>query len=801
MSRNELLLSAAISLALTSSIATSAAAQEAAVGSVLEGVVVTAERRDSNQQITPVATTVLNQATIEARGIRELQGLAKATPNVQIRTATGNRDAAVMSIRGHIETQNLITTDTAVGVYLDDVYMARMYGLLADMLDVGAVEVDRGPQGVLFGRNTNGGAIRLTSNKPKLSEFGGYVRASYGNFTDVNITGAVNIPIIKDELAIRYAVLHHEHRGYTTAWFSPNGLGDPRVNPLMLRPVKQDDLDNWAHRLSLNYAPNDRFSVWLTADKYKNDTAGQLFYNVFGDLNVGAEVANGANLVVSPQHLADFRSGLTNSLGFTHVKTDGLHGEVRYDITDNVSSKLILGYRHAKTFTREMVNGTYGTLGAPGSGAITIDASQNDNADKQYTAELQFLGDLMDDRLDWLLGLYYFREKGFDRQNRDRTVNGLAPLPNDEAIASRESHGINKSKSVFFHLNYKFTDKLSAGAGIRWTQDNKDLTVFSTDRAPNGTNGTNPPPPTTTPGGNCLLPRATPTSPCSLTTTTDNSYVTWAANVDYRFTDDIFGYAKVSTGQRSGGGQGRALNLATATPFGPEKDTSYEVGLKSEFLERRLRLNLALFHDNVRGLQQTFTASVAAIPPSTAQTTTFTVNAGDVKRNGFELDAKALLGAGFSAEGSVGYYKEDRSLATYFNPVTSTQTTFRYLNRHPWTGSLSFMWDGDTQAGMLHARIDTNFVPQIFPTTSIQVSPAPASLVGSSLDPHGYLFKGVTLVNARVTLDLTDKLNVGAWVQNAFDKNYYRAGFVTGALFTGNFGDPRTYGVTVGYTF
>jgi iron complex outermembrane receptor protein len=793
MNYRQALLTTAAAIGFLSA-APEAFAQEAAGSAHIEEVVVTARRRDESAQTTPVAVSALSGDQLVKRNALTIQSLTQSIPSTRVTVATSNRQAAVFNIRGQFQNANTFALDPSVAVYIDDVYQARAYGVNGDFLDLAGVEVDKGPQGVLFGRNSTGGAIRFTTTKPNASSgVTGYLRAGYGNYNDVRVTGAVNIPIIPDVLAVRYAGLHHSHAGYDDAYLMVPGSG------VVTRKIEVNDLDTMSHRLSLRYTPGTKLAVDLSVDDLEGDDHGMMISSAptGGDL-----VFPGPVMRRSAQAQNDFYAAVVDTDPRTSIVSHGARAQVQYDFNDNLTTKVIYGYRGLESHA---IQDTFGTawagLGVPPAntaGLLNFPGTVGFfYTSRSQSAEWQLLGNALDDRLDWVTGLYYFIEHGGETNDKDQTVDGR--LLSDPSIARRytATYGRNLSKSVYAHAGYKLTDQWSVSAGLRYTEDEKKVStrVFTATAPAIGVEG----PPT------CGLSAAAAAANCTLFSAAKGHALTWAVDIGYRPNPDLYIYAKAGTGYRSGGPQGSAVDSSTARPFAPEKVTDYEVGFKSELFDRRVRFNADVWFDHTRDLQ--FTAIVNGTP--TAQfpagpTAQFTENVGDVDRYGVEAELTAILGAGFSAQASLGYFEENHDIGNIFSPGSGRTTNNVIIEQKPFNASISLVYDRDLGFGDLNARIDYARVPGYYGTILGPVVGAPLNT--GAFDPRNKT-KPYDIVNGRVALAMKADWELAFWVTNIFDKKYLlrsvqvRAASTAGGIanYTTVPGDPRLYGAEISY--
>ena len=553
------------------------AAEAASVGAgELEEVIVTARRRAEDLQTTPVSETAFTSREILERNIRTVTDIANNTPNLAITQASGSRNGAILTMRGQVQSNSLITLDPSVGVYQDDVYLARAYAVLTDFLDIELVEVLRGPQGTLYGRNTPGGAIKVVTRKPILGEFGGRLQATVGNFDTRELTGVVNIPL-GEVAALRWAGSQRRHSGYTSSYFVP------RLSTTPLTRLRTDDQDSFSQRLGLRVEPSDRLTLDLSADYFEADDAGNLSVDIRGD------IAATTGRSTSPQRAGDFYSALVDIVPYSKAKSWGGSFATSYEITDDITTKLILAHRGSRQSSNINTDGVVAANVLP----LELNSSVFQNQ-KQSSAEWQVLGDFLEGRLSAIAGVYYFREHGDDTTYSGALAGGvLSPTLFDGSA-------VNKSVSGFGHLTFNVTDDLRLSGGVRVTHDTKRFVGRNRVR------------------GVCVYPAGgagvvNSGATCTLATRGEFDFVSWSFGADYQLADGLFIYAKADRGQRSGGQQARGITPATLVPFDPEEATNYEAGVKSDMFGNRVRLNATVFHTRITGSQQSFTFIIPGV--------------------------------------------------------------------------------------------------------------------------------------------------------------------------------------------
>ena len=715
-----------------------ATAQTVAPGSepnatALEEVLVTARRREERLENTPVAVTVFSANDLRERSIETITGVAQFTPNLAVAPAPGTKNAAILTIRGQVQADSLLTLDPAVGVYLDDVYLARGYAVFGDFLDIRSVEVLKGPQGTLYGRNTTGGAIKLISAPPSLSEALGSIRLTAGNYQRFEGEVALSAPLLTDVLAVRYAGAYRVHDGYTRSIL----VSQPALTPL--KTIRTDDKHTESHRLSVLWRPNDDLNVALTGDYFlAKDNAG---------LTAGAkgDIFAAAGYRLSPQRAGDFDTALTNIDPFARAENFGVALNVDYRLTDALFAKLITSWRGAEQDTSANTDGV-----VDGGGAAVTFESALFQRQRQVSIEGQIGGEAWG-RLSWLAGVYGFREYGSD-------ITSSFVRTSPQAVGGNI---VNKSLSAYVHAEYAWTDRLSTSAGYRYTEDTKRLLGRS---VVNGICVYSPGPGIINDGARCESLRET-----------KFDYPAWSASIDYQWRTNVLVYGRVDRSSRSGGHQLRGINDPSLVPFEPEVATNYEFGVKTQLLDRRLRVNFATFHTDISELQQKVTQ---IFPVGAAQVI---VNFGTAKANGFELDGAFRITDNLSVQGALGY--TDINFATQ---------QFRQIYAPKWVGSAAVVYRRPVAFGELMLRADYSWRSAFF------ITPNTASIVS---DPVGAIIGSNKLLDARAALELPNGLAVAVFGKNLTDENYYLQGSYSGPISGRTVGPPRTWGVELSYAF
>ena len=549
-------------------------------------IVVTARRTEENVQRVPSAISAFNERTLDRIQATDTTGLQGAVPNLNIVQGRGSSNATNIFIRGIGQPDALQTFDPAVGVYVDDVYLSRIRGNQLDLLDLERVEVLRGPQGTLYGKNTIAGALKFVSRKPG-QEFRATGSIAYGSFDQLEFKGAASGPIT-DTVAAGFAVMRSKHDGYV------EDSADSR---------EYNDKDSVGARGAVAFTPSSKVRIDLTAD-YSHDDAS---------LNVGRPVNNlttfsGGTLVVTdPVGSGKYKwKGRTtpnfpNSTKLTHY---GFAGTVAVDVTDALTLKSITAYRNLKT--RDFVD---------------IDATQYEVGDvfvgvnqKQFSQEFQAA--YSGEKLNAVAGLYYLKEDITSHQEA-YADDLLGPaFFNSGFLRTVDDDLTTKSYAAYANASYEIVPSVRLSAGIRYTKETKDYfrttsTFFS------------------------LLPFLNSTFAFS---PDKGEWSDWSpmASLDWQVNPTTMVYARVAKGFKSGGFNGRANSVTEATEYDPETVWSYEAGFKTT-IANQLRLNGAVFHSDYKDFQ----ARVADIDDSTIPPTPLlsVLNAGKLRIRGAELEA------------------------------------------------------------------------------------------------------------------------------------------------------------------
>ena len=452
--------------------------RESGASEILEELVVTARRREEGLQNAPIAISAYTGETLEYRGVTKLDEITRFVPNLTIENNPsfgGASNSAAIYIRGIGQKEFLPTSEPGVGLYVDGVYIARSVGAILDLIDIERLEVLRGPQGTLFGRNTIGGAINITTVTPEPGdEFGGEIGAAYGADDRINLRGALNIPM-GDTLAARVSVASFQQDGYVDRSDGID-LGDD---------------DTITGRLAVAWRPSDRLSLDFRLDATRdkeNGPAMELLGIDFTDLSqlnglvaavpppmafvhnittaaVGpgqpcaATDAAGNGITSNPNSPNCYdnryvgKDGKNDGTAPARSESDvlGLSADISYEINDNLTLRSITAWRDLDSeFARDGDHSPH-----------RISQFQDTLEQTQFTQELQLLGTY--ERMNWIAGIYYFAEDGDNENTLDFTISNFRSGGEFD----------NKSMAAFAQLTYDFTDQLHLTVGCRYTDESK----------------------------------------------------------------------------------------------------------------------------------------------------------------------------------------------------------------------------------------------------------------------------------------------------------------------------------------
>jgi iron complex outermembrane receptor protein len=677
-----------------------ALAQETAADSgESEELVVTARRRAENLQDTPVAVTVLSGAALEERGLASTTDLDQVAPNLQFTsygTLTGNNSAAQVFIRGIGQTDATPAVDPGVGLYIDEVYMGRSVGGAMDFRDIASVQVLRGPQGTLFGRNTIGGAVLLTTNAPGEGA-GNTLRVGVGEDSLYEGFAAFDVPI-SETLAARASVGFRQRDGYVTRAFDGVDLGNE---------------DTYSGQGAIRWTPSDTVTLTARADYANEDENGSPF--VFRAMNPAALFVGAASIAAGCPNILDglppptlvgpldddrcgnnaqARGPFSNGGTFpaaSSLENYGASLVAEWEVNDVLTLKSISSSRHLEWAGSRDADNT----------PLLILHTRYASESVQFSQEFQASVDL--DRAQGVIGAYYFDESTFDRV--------LVYLGNPGTSYDTQRVNLDtEAWALFTEWSFDITDALSVSAGLRYTEEEKSLQGIMFNVAGAAT------PEPAPPAALCPFGGAPPTQTGCLFITTNpfaqsfNS-TTGSASIQYRWTPELMTYASWSQGFKSGGFNQRYNNAPPSNaPIGFDAETAetYEIGFKSNPAPG-LRVNGAIFTTEYDDIQMTYRLGVVPL----------LFNAGVATINGAELEVAWRPSEDLGIDLSVGYLDDGFDSITNPPPFgivvpTSVATINSTLPFTPeWQASLGIGYDFHLGSSMtLTPRVDVSYTTE-----------------------------------------------------------------------------------------
>lgn len=750
--------SAALGVAMPSQAQEAPQSQEAATR--IDDIVVSARRRDETLQDVPIAVTVQTGEQLEERGAPDITALQRVTPNLTMQVSRGTNSTLTAFIRGIGQQDPLWGFEPGVGLYVDDVYIARPQGAVLDIFEVDRIEVLRGPQGTLYGRNTIGGAVKYVTRGLDFDQSHARLRGVVGsdNQRDIVISGSVPLG---EQMAIGGALAVYNRDGFGRNQFT----GADTYNK-----------DVVAGRLTLEMRPTDSFLVRLSGD-YTQDNSnanhGHRLRPVPGPLQ---PLVNPPACRVVLANVYDTCAGLGDR---NQVTTGGASLMAQWDISDSVTLKSITAYREGRTDSRgiDFDNTPAAILDIATSGSVYDDSQLSQEFQLLYSGE----------RLQGVAGIYLL----------DATASGQFDTILQAGGFTQGTSGAvdTESFAIFGDASYDLTERLALSVGGRWTRDKRDAVVFKANYLGLGSPIT----------GRMVAPFQTLTNYSASATFEE---FTPRVSLAYEVSDDMNLYAAYGRGFKSGGFDMRGD--ATATPatrngYEPEIVDSYEIGLKGAMLDRRVRMATALFYTDYTGQQIT----TQQVNPAGTGVVSFVDNVGSSTIWGWEFEGQAFLTSRLSASLALGYVNAEFNEFLAYVPNGSPPPTFvqtdvsgsrQFQNTPEWTGNFSLTYDqpmGDL--GNLRAIAGVSYRAD----TSMFETPFP------ELDQSAYQLFDLSLIFT----PMSERWRLGLHGRNLTDERYRTGGYnfayssaapstlVFGDSVIGFYGPPRTVSLSLDISF
>ena len=732
-------------------------------------IIVTAQFREQKLQDTPLAITAVNAEMMEARNQTNIQDVARTTPSVTFeQSAVGGGSAAQLTIRGIGQNDFLPTVEPGVGVYVDDVYYGIMSGATFELLDLDRVEVLRGPQGTLSGKNSVGGSIKLFSKLPDNSTDGS-LKLTYGSYNLMEARGVLNVPVVNDRVMLRFSGLLRKRDGFV------DELDYGCVHPGTLPPVSGSSETNdckigeeggqnlAALRGSARIVWNDSLEHVVIADivsDHQDASPSKLTYE--SPLWTG-----GLDFMTPPKSYSNYATFIGHPFTANQYAAEpankvdqwGVSNTFTLDLSDDLQLKSITAYRKTRAYAAQD-----GDL-SPYDIFNQITVIDH----RQFTQELRLSG-AIGKIVDWTLGGFYY--------HADTRLISHIDVPGGFAVGGG---GVDlefltddpvkaKSTSGFFQATAHLTDRLNLTGGVRYTDESKKYTFVR--RSADG----GPPP-------------FAVAALDGLSNTYKGDKWDFRAALDYRWSDSLLTYVQFATGFKGGGINPRPFFPSQAVPYAPEEVKTYEAGFKSDFLDRRARLNVAGFYSDYNNMQLIVNAC-DAISPFPGAPCTQTTNAGSSKLWGVEIEASLEPVDGLTIDGAaslIGFkYKQ-------IDASTGIPLDGELLLLSKTKLSAGIQYEFAAFGGKITPRFDVDYRSHYQQQAVNQAS--------------GYgLVEGRTLANARISYKTGDgNWEVDGTVSNLFNKFYFTnkfdlsaAPYFAGIGFPGR---PREFSISVKRNF
>ena len=779
---------------------------------VIEEIIVTAQKREQSIQDVPISISAFNEEFLNNAGVDDVLELQFFVPGL---TILNNQTAAQtnINIRGVGTAGNSISLESSVGVYIDGVYRSRQTSSIGDLVDIERVEVMKGPQGTLFGKNTASGALQFLTVKPNLDATEGFIEVQGGSESFYHVKGAANIPVVEGTSAFRLTggVTHRD--GYMENIATGSDLNDrDRFN---LRVQYLHDTEGFSARVIGDYSelnelccaatnildgPGDTTAAFLAAGGALPPTGnlpGASFILPL-DFVAGLVGFTGTPVILSDRYNDDVVAQDIDP--YADLVESGLSVELNWDLTETLKLTSISAIRSYRTETR--VDADFGALNV-----LNLSGGETDQDTK--TQEFRLTG-TYGEKMTYVAGIYYF-----DQQLDNTTRLGLGPVANvlltgglptsalvggaancplfgiSDAVCNGAAFAAGEgstnvstqdqsSFAIFGQADFFVSENLILTAGVRYLDEEKDMNVVFTESI-------------FSPVWAAFTPLS-PLVPDVDNVTFEDEALTGTLKLSYFFNEDVMGYVSFGRGYKSGGTNIDRISPATGAPllFDPETSDAIEVGLKGDFLDNRLRVNAAVHQTDFEDFQaNTFVGTGFVLQ-----------NAGEIQSRGFEIDFFALVNSWLSIAGGTAYVdaeydsfvggacirtpygsEPDASQSRFptvcdvsGNTVGSTPKRSHYV---------SLAADKQLDNGAVYGRFDYNWRDDMF--------------IGNDNDPNK-IADSSGIANVKIGYRFNeDRYDISLWAKNAFDKDHRTSAFNSvireGSLSAYHL-EPRTFGLT-----
>ena len=749
----------------------------------LEDIVVTARRSNERAQDVPLAITTLTAQTLKDLNTRDLVDVQKVTPGLFVSTVQLSGKAR-LAIRGQVAADDRLTGDRSIGVYIDGAPFEHDYGLTTSLVDLARIEVLKGPQGTLFGKNTTGGAFNITTQHPEY-RWGGYVDMLYGSYNKMQGLAVINAPLIQDKLAIRAVGQITSRDGYYTDFGGRDAGDDHSVFGRLL--IRADPAENVRVLLSADYVNlrNHAVHIAMTSETMlaSQNSATAALGAIAKEL--GLDPTSAADRLTAyntwrtyfDAQVADPRKDFQRTRDpYDRLDHWGVSANIEVDL-GAVTLRSITGFRRLTRAIEFEFDGT----------PFELFNQRQTARDSNFSQEIQ-LSSIDGAGLDWQLGAFYNRETG-----NDFTANDTNFAVNNTRSVITDSDIVSSSQAVYGQAIYNLGERLRFTGGIRFTHDYRE--IISHNRIDTAY-AFQPIPPGVASRCNLLDPAlGGPAFPnCNQSASTKGDKVTWLASIDWKPVPGVMVYGSVSTGYRAGAftAPGNSTPIATVaaseaafTPYRPETVTNYQLGFKADLFDRRLRINGAAFYQDCKDIQVRVRDVVNGV------IVTLVRNAAKATLYGGELELTAMPTRNLTLTAGAAYlhakYNEYRAVDSAGNVVDLSAQEF---SSPKWSFNVGGAYTVPLVDGSLRLSANYSWRSRVNFTPSIAVDPA-------SLSQEAY-----GLLDGRISWEIDSQgLEIAVFGKNLTDKIYRASAASAGPWNFANIGEPRTFGIQARKTF
>jgi iron complex outermembrane recepter protein len=722
-------------------------AADAPQSGALEEVVVTAQKREENLQTVPLSVTALSGATISALHIQDLKDVTATVPNVQIQVNAGLQNAAAFVVRGiGIVGNPSPYVGTEVGTVVDGVVQTVNELGLVDRFDVERIEVLRGPQGTLFGANTTGGVVNIVTRQPT-GVFDVYGQMGVGNYQSKDVAVAVNFPLIDGELAGKFAIGNRSREGFYTNLYNGEDLGH---------------LNSTSERAYLKWTPSDALDVTLKLE--------------------GQQTRNGTDVLLNISYPGEIFYRPTTPFAFAlYSDVPDQHNSDSYGVTLTGNYRSDWG-----TFTSISNYAKWSSRGYQDIDGIDLYgyAQIGNTTGWQLSEELR---DVIHPTANTELLIGAIATRWHYDSDGEAWVAFVSPDLIDETLAKQNTTNV----SAFSQLYWSLTDRLRLQAGVRGSWD--DVAMQREDDIYIQPAGTKP----FKGFGNLLGAILQPVNPINPPAAGQKNWTNFGgkAGADYKISDNVMGYGYYARGFKSGGFNGRISVASDIGPFDPEKVDSFEGGVKTDWLDHRLRVNVSAFLNKWKDMQVDEVFFAGPVQHSAI------VNAAKATTQGLELEGQVVVFDGFRIDATMGY------LAAHYDQFTVGTGPTCPPQPAPQPTPCSSVYDGRDlpYAPKFNGSVTANY------GFSVGTGHADAVLQvthngkrwGNFTEASSERLDKIDLVNSNLSWSpASDKWTIAFWGRNLFNKKYLSLALNAPPLFTeGLLGNPREYGVDFKFNY